>query len=45
MKKNQDLAVTAVELLYVEVSLETGEGLVWKIKPNPENYDREILRF
>lgn len=42
---NEDTATTPVEQLYVEVELETGEGLVWEIEPTPENYDREILRF
>ncbi|QLE57365.1 DUF1822 family protein [Nostoc sp. TCL26-01] len=42
---NEDIATTAVEQLYVEVALETGEGIVWEIEPLPENYDQEILRF
>ncbi len=42
---NQDIATTAVEQLFVEVALEPGEGIVWEIKPLPENYDQEILRF
>ncbi|WP_066424433.1 DUF1822 family protein [Anabaena sp. 4-3] len=42
---NEDIATTAVEQLYVEVALDTGEGIVWEIEPHPENYDREILRF
>jgi len=42
---NEDVALTAQELLYIDVSLASGEGLVWEIEPFPENYDREILRF
>lgn len=42
---NEDIATTAVEKLYVEVALETGEGIVWEIEPLPENYEREILKF
>ncbi|MBD2344102.1 DUF1822 family protein [Anabaena subtropica] len=42
---NEDIATNAVEQLYVEVSLEAGEGIVWEIEPLPENYDREILKF
>ncbi|NJM24099.1 MAG: DUF1822 family protein [Richelia sp. SM1_7_0] len=42
---NQDSAIEAVEMLYVEVMLAEGEGLVWEIEPNPEGCDREILRF
>lgn len=44
-KNNEDTATTAVDQLYIEVALESGEGLVWEIEPVPENYDREILRF
>ncbi|MBW4572898.1 MAG: DUF1822 family protein [Tolypothrix carrinoi HA7290-LM1] len=42
---NEDIAITAVEQLFVEVALESGEGIVWEIEPKSENYDREILRF
>ncbi|MBD2605639.1 DUF1822 family protein [Scytonema hofmannii FACHB-248] len=42
---NEDIAITAVEQLFVEVALEPGEGIVWEIEPTSENYDREILRF
>ncbi|MEH2181975.1 DUF1822 family protein [Nostoc sp.] len=44
-ENNQDTAVTPVDMLYLEVILELGEGLVWEIEPTPEDYDREILRF
>lgn len=42
---NEDVALTAQEQLYIDVSLAPGEGLVWEIEPFPENYDREILHF
>lgn len=43
---NEDIAVTAVEQLFVEVLLQPGEGIVWEIEPMPDsNGDREILRF
>jgi Protein of unknown function (DUF1822) len=42
---NEDVAMTPVEQLYIEVALEPGEGLVWQIEPTPEGYDSEILRF
>jgi hypothetical protein len=42
---NENVAKKAVEQLYLEVSLEAGEGLVWEIEPTPENYQRETLRF
>lgn len=44
-ENNEDTATTAVEQLYIEVVLQSGEGLVWEIEPIPENYDQEILRF
>lgn len=44
-ENNEDTAEAAVELLYVEVALESGEGLVWEVEPIPNNYEREILRF
>jgi Protein of unknown function (DUF1822) len=42
---SEDIASTAVEQLYIEVTLEPGEGIVWEVEPIPEAYDREILRF
>ncbi len=44
-ENNEDIATTAVDVLYIEVALEPGEGLVWEIEPIPEKYDREILLF
>jgi hypothetical protein len=44
-ENNEDTATTPVDLLYVEVILEPGEGLIWETQPLPEDYDREILRF
>ncbi|BAZ10263.1 hypothetical protein NIES4071_20780 [Calothrix sp. NIES-4071] len=42
---NEDTATAPVEQLYVEVMLESGEGIVWEVEPTPEDYEREILRF
>jgi Protein of unknown function (DUF1822) len=42
---NEEVAKKPVEQLYLEVVLETGEGLVWEIEPTPENCEREILWF
>lgn len=42
---NEDVAVNAVEHLFVDVVLAPGEGLVWEVEPMPDNCDREILRF
>lgn len=42
---NEDVATKAAEELFVEIALESSEGIVWEIEPLPENYDREILRF
>jgi hypothetical protein len=44
-ENNEDVALTAQEQLYIDVSLAPREGLVWETEPLPENYDREILRF
>jgi hypothetical protein len=44
-ENNEDVATAAVDLLFVEVVLEPGEGLVWEIEPKPDNHEREILRF
>ena len=44
-ENNQDIATIAVDRLYIDVTLEPGEGLVWEIEPIPENYDQEILHF
>jgi Protein of unknown function (DUF1822) len=44
-ENNQDTAITPVDLLYIEVMLEPGEGLVWETLPLSEDYNREILRF
>jgi Protein of unknown function (DUF1822) len=43
--RNEDIAITPVEQLYIDVTLEPGEGLVWEVDPMPEDQDREILRF
>ena len=42
---NEDIATTAVDKLYLEVALESGEGLVWMVEPTPNEYQPEILRF
>ena len=42
---NEDIATTPVEKLYLEVALESGEGLVWVVEPTPDEYQPEILRF
>ena len=42
---NEDIASEAVERLFLEVSLDKGESLVWEIEPTPENYQREVLHF
>ncbi|MEH2425468.1 MAG: DUF1822 family protein [Nostoc sp.] len=44
-ENNQDTATTSVDMLYLEVILELGEGLVWETEPTSKDYDREILRF
>jgi Protein of unknown function (DUF1822) len=44
-ENNEDRATNPVDMLYVEVILEPGEGLIWETQPLAEDYDREILRF
>lgn len=42
---NEDTANTVVESLYLEVALDSGEGLIWEIEPTPDNYQAEVLYF
>jgi hypothetical protein len=42
---NEDIAKTPVDKLCLEVTLESGEGIVWEVEPTPVNYERETLRF
>lgn len=42
---NEDTAIAPVEMLYLEVELETGEGLIWEVEPTPDDYQAELLRF
>lgn len=42
---NEDVAKTAEQLLYVDVTLEANEGLTWETEPFPDSFCREILRF
>ncbi|MBE9045840.1 DUF1822 family protein [Pleurocapsales cyanobacterium LEGE 10410] len=44
-ENNEDIAIAPVDLLYLEVMLEPGEGLVWEIEPTPEGWQQEILWF
>ncbi|WP_445633527.1 DUF1822 domain-containing protein [Nostoc sp. DSM 114161] len=44
-ENNEDRATNPVDVLYIEVILEPGEGLIWETQPLAEDYDREILRF
>jgi hypothetical protein len=44
-ENNSDTAIAPVAQLYVDVILAVGEGIVWEVEPQPEGYDREILRF
>lgn len=42
---NVAIAQAGAEAIYIDVSLESGEGLVWEVSPTPLDYDREILWF
>lgn len=44
-ENNEATATTPTEQLYIEVALVAGEGIVWETEPQPEEYEREILRF
>ena len=44
-ENNQDTATSPVEMLYVEVVLESGEGLVWETEPVSDDWEQEILWF
>lgn len=42
---NEAIATEAVDCLWIEVSLEPGEALIWEIDPTPEEGDRELVQF
>lgn len=42
---NEDRAETPVHELFIDVTLEPGEGVIWGIEPEPEDYTPEILGF
>ncbi len=42
---NEAIATEAVDCLWIEVSLEPGEALIWEIEPTPEEGDRELVLF
>lgn len=44
-ENNQDIAITPVDKLSVEVILEPTEGLVWETEPRSDNWEQEILQF
>ena len=44
-ENNEDIAQAPVDLLYLEVILESGEGLVWGIEPIPDDWKQETLWF
>jgi hypothetical protein len=42
-ENNEIIATEAIPLLYRDVEIDPGEGLVWEVAPTPEGYDQEIL--
>ena len=44
-ENNEDIAIAPVDILYLEVMLEPGEGLVWQTEPLPEDWEQETLWF
>ena len=44
-ENNEVTATAPVDVLYVDVALSPGEGIVWEVDPMPTQYEPEILRF
>ncbi|MEO1372999.1 MAG: DUF1822 family protein [Cyanobacteria bacterium J06635_10] len=44
-ENNEDIATVSVDMLYLEVILEPGEGLIWETEPVADDYEQEVLRF
>lgn len=44
-ENNSATATEPVEVLFVDVALAPGEGIVWITEPEPDEYETEILRF
>ena len=42
---NEAIAKAPVDMLYLEVALDNGEGLIWEIEPTPDDYQAEVLKF
>jgi Protein of unknown function (DUF1822) len=42
---NEDIALTATDRLFLDIQVSPGDGLVWEVEPQPDLFDREILRF
>lgn len=42
---NEDMAIAATEELYLDITIENGEGLIWIVEPYPQDYRPEIVRF
>lgn len=42
---NEAIATEVVDCLWIEVSLDPGEALIWEIEPTPEEGDRELIQF
>ena len=41
---NEDVATTEqLKELYIDVTIEPGEGLIWLTEPMPDNYEQEVL--
>jgi len=42
---NSDFAATATTELYLDITVESGEGLILETEPAPDNYSPDIFRF
>ncbi|AGY58392.1 DUF1822 family protein [Gloeobacter kilaueensis] len=44
-ENNEETAQTATDELYIDVQLDPGDGLIWEIEPQPDNFVHEVLYF
>lgn len=42
---NEAIALEDLDSLWIDVTVEPGEALIWEIEPTPEEGDRELVRF
>lgn len=42
---NEAIALEDLDGLWIDVTVEPGEALIWEVEPTPEEGDRELVRF